>query len=42
MLFAAGISEIIPLLFENMSGESDPTSDAIVRAGPLLYVSLPA
>lgn len=41
VLFAAGISGIIPLLFENMSGESGPTSDAIARPGPLLYVSLP-
>lgn len=41
-LFAAGISGIIPSLFEKMSGESGPTSDAIVRPRPLLYVSLPA
>lgn len=41
-LFAAGISGIIPLLFEKMSGESGPTSDAIVRPGPLLYVSFTA
>lgn len=41
-LFAAGISGIIPSLFEKMSGESGPTSDAIVRPRPLLYVSPPA
>lgn len=43
VLFAAGISGIIPLAFENMSGESGPTSDAIVRPGPPpLSASLPA
>lgn len=41
-LFAAGISGIIPLPFENMSGEAGPTSDVIVRLGTLLHGPLPA
>lgn len=41
-LFAAGISGIILLVFENMSGESGPSSDAIVSPEPLLCASLAA